>query len=310
MMRFPHQPRCGAALLLVLWAVAILSFAVLWAADLVNIELSTGSTESKGMAARQLALSGVALGLHPQVTREDFALLNQEIRPDEKLQVRIRGEGARLNINETLAARDTLVLKNLFTAWGLAPDAADVLIDRLTDWIDDDIGRQLNGAEQSDYEALGIVDAPANRPFRSVAEMGRVLGMEELTAVNPNWRDAFTIFGDGKIDVNEAGADVLQAVTGLTPEMASEIVRARAGPDGVEGTEDDLRYESVDQLKGWLAASAYPAEQVGARLTTESTVKRIDSRGIVGDCERVISVVAQSGEGGATGNKYLLWEEN
>jgi general secretion pathway protein K len=309
MIRIALRHERGTALLLVLWAVAILSFAVLWVADLVNIELSFGSAEAKGMAARQIALSGVALGLHPQVERDDYALLDREIRPGERLRVRVRGEGARLNINESLAARDTLVLKNLFVIWGLPPDAADVLIDRLTDWIDDDIGRQLNGAEESEYEALGIPDAPANRPFRSVAEMGRVLGMEDLAALNPNWREAFTIFGDGKIDVNEAGPDVLQSVTGLTPEMTADIIRARSGPDGVEGTEDDLRFESVDQLKGWLTASSYPADQVAARLTTESTVKRIDSRGIVGDLERVISVVAESGEGGQASN-FLLWEEN
>ncbi|MFM8230254.1 MAG: hypothetical protein ACKOAL_03430, partial [Chthoniobacterales bacterium] len=70
----------------------------------------------------------------------------------------------------------------------------------------------------------------------------------------------------------------------------------------------DLRFETVDQLNGWLTASSYPAAQAAARLTTESTVKRIDSRGIVGDCERVISVVAESGEGGQ-GSSYLLWEE-
>ena len=301
------SPR-GAALLLVLWAIAILSFAVLWVADLVNLELATKSAEARGMAARQIALSGVALGLHPQVTREDIALLNREVRPGEMMRVRIRGEGARFNINQLLAQQDRLVLKNLFVLWGLDSDAADILIDRLTDWVDDDIGRQLNGAEQTEYEAAGIVGAPANRPFRSVGEMGRVLGMEELTAVKPNWRDAFTIFGDGKIDVNEAESDVLQTATGLTPEMTADIVRVRLGPDGEEGTEDDLRFESVDQLNGWLTASSYPAGQAAARLSTESTVKRIDSRGIVGDSERLISVVAESGEGGQVSN-YLLWEE-
>jgi hypothetical protein len=96
----------GAALLLVLWAIAILSFAVLWVADLVNLELATKSAEARGMAARQIALSGVALGLHPQVTREDLALLNREVRPGEMMRVRIRGEGARFNINQLLAQQD------------------------------------------------------------------------------------------------------------------------------------------------------------------------------------------------------------
>lgn len=298
----------GAALLLVLWAVAILSFAVLWVADLVNLELATRSADARGMAARQIALSGVALGLHPQVTREDIELLNREVRPGEVMRVRIRGEGARFNINLLLAQQDRMVLKNLFVLWGLDSDAADILIDRLTDWVDDDIGRQLNGAEQAEYEAAGISDAPANKPFRSVDEMSRVLGMEELTAIRPDWREAFTIFGDGKIDVNEAGPEVLQAATGLTPEMAADIIRVRVGPDGEENTEDDLRFESTDQLNGWLTASAYPADQAAARLAVESAVKRIDSRGIVGDCERRISVVANSGEGGQ-GASYLLWEE-
>lgn len=299
----------GTALLLVLWAVAILSFAVLWVADLVNIELVAGAAEARNMAARQLALSGVALGVHPQVTREDVELLNREVRPGETMRVRIRGEGARFNINQLLASQDRMVLKNLFTLWGLGSDESDILIDRLTDWVDNDIGRELNGAEQAEYEALGIIDAPANRPFRSVAEMGRVLGMEELAAVNPNWRGAFTVFGDGRIDINEAGPQVLQVATGLSPEMVADIIRTRLGPDGEENTEDDLRFESLDQLGGWLTASSYPAEQVVDRLTAESSVKRIDSRGTVGECERVISVVTESGEGGQTGT-FLLWEEN
>jgi len=304
--RFSTSVR-GAALLLVLWAIAVLSFSVLWVSDLVNTEMESGSADVRGLAARELALSGVALGLHPQVTREDTALLDREIRPGERLRVRIRGEGGRFNINQLLAAQDTVVLKNLFILWGLSNDEADVLLDRLIDWVDNDIGRRLNGAEKAEYEAAGIVDAPANRPFRSVDEMGRVLGMDALVAVHPGWREAFTIFGDGKIDVNEADSDVLQAATGLTPELVADILRMRRGGDEVEPSEDDVRFEDIQQLNGWLQASTLPPAQVAERLTTESKVKRIDSRGIVGECERLISVVAETGEGQST--NYLLWEE-
>jgi general secretion pathway protein K len=301
-------PARGAALLLVLWAIAVLSFAVLWVADLVSIELDSGAADAKRFAARQIALSGVALGLHPQVTREDVALLNQDLDDGGKLRVRIRGEGARFNINALLAEQDRLTLKNLFILWGLSNDEADVLFDRLTDWVDDDAGRQLNGAERADYEAMGIVDAPANRPFRSVDEMGRVMGMEILADRHPGWREAFTVFGDGRIDVNEAGPDVLQAVTGLTPEMVEDILRLRRGGDETEPSEDDVRFESVEQLGGWLQASSLPPDRVAARLTTESAVKRIDSRGLVDDCEVLISVVAAAGDGGQR-TDYLLWEE-
>ena len=307
-MKLPPAAARGAALLLVLWAIAVLSFAVLWVADLVGLELESGAAGAKRLAARQIALSGVALGLHPQVTREDVALLNQDLDDGGKLRVRIRGEGARFNINALLAEQDRITLKNLFILWGLSNDEADVLFDRLTDWVDDDAGRQLNGAERADYEAMGIVDAPADRPFRSVDEMGRVLGMEILAERNPAWREAFTVFGDGRIDVNEAGPDVLQAVTGLTPEMVGDILRLRRGGDEIEPSEDDVRFESVEQLGGWLQTSPLPLDRVVARLTTESAVKRIDSRGLVDDCEVLISVVTAAGDGGQP-TEYLLWEE-
>lgn len=307
-MKPPPAAARGAALLLVLWAIAVLSFAVLWVADLVGLELESGAAGAKRLAARQIALSGVAFGLHPQVTREDVALLNQDLDDGGKLRVRIRGEGARFNINALLAEQDRITLKNLFILWGLSNDEADVLFDRLTDWVDDDAGRELNGAERADYEAMGIVDAPADRPFRSVDEMGRVMGMEVLAERNPGWREAFTVFGDGRIDVNEAGPDVLQAVTGLTPEMVGDILRLRRGGDEIEPSEDDVRFESVEQLGGWLQTSPLPPDRVTARLTTESAVKRIDSRGLVDDCEVLISVVTAAGDGGQP-TEYLLWEE-
>ncbi len=300
----PH----GAALLLVLWAIAVVSFVVVWLASAIDLELQSGASDASGFKARQLALSGVALGLHPQVKRDDTDLLNREFEDGSRMEVRIRGEGARLNINQLLAQQDRPTLKNLFILWGLSNDEADVLIDRLTDWVDNDIGRQLNGAEEAEYLAAGITDAPANRPFRSVDEMGRVMGMELLAEAHPAWRDAFTIFGDGKVDVNEASADVLRVVTGLNAEMVDGILLQRIGPDGIEPSEDDFRFEDIKQLDGWLQSSGLPAGQAAARLTTESTVKRIDSRGFVGDFERQISVVAGPSEGGQPVD-YLLWEE-
>lgn len=301
-----HSP--GAALLLVLWGIAVVSFAVVWLATSIDLELESGASSVSGFKARQIALSGVALGLHPQVKREDTELLNREFEDGSRMEVRIRGEGARLNINRLLGSRDRVILKNLFILWGLSNDEADVLIDRLIDWVDDDIGRQPNGAEAAEYLAAGIPDAPPNRPFRSVEEMGRVLGMEMLEAVHPGWRDAFTIFGDGKVDVNEAPADILQATTGLGPDAVEALLAYRRGGDGAEPSEDDVRIEKVDELKLYLQTSNLPYDEVAQRLTTESAVKRIDSSGFVGDFERRISVVSQSREGGQPA-EYLLWEE-
>jgi general secretion pathway protein K len=299
----------GAALLLVLWAITVVSFAVLWMANVVNIELETTVSDSAGLRARQIAVSGVAIGLHPQVDREDAELLNRDFGAGERMEVRIRGEGARFNINQLLQQQDRMTMLNLFTLWGLNADEANALIDKLIDWVDEDEFRTgFGGAELAEYEMAGIPDAPANRPFRSVREMARVLDMEKLAALKPDWYESFTIFGDGLIDVNEADGQVLQAATGITPEMAEGILQQRRGPDNVEPSEDDFRFEDVAQVAGWLSGSTLPTEQVAAKLTTESSVKRIDSRGIVGERSRSISVVAGSGEDGE-GTTYLLWEE-
>ena len=300
----------GAALMLVLWAIAVVGFAVVWLASIVGTELETGAADSSGLRARLIAISGVALGLHPQVEPDDTELLNRDFGGGEEMHVRIRGEGGRLNINQLLEQRDRNTLQNIFVLWGMNSDDADRLIDKLIDWVDDDAGRGLNGAEQAEYEEAGIADAPANRPFRSVGEMQRVLDMDKLASVKPDWADYFTIFGDGRIDVNEASAEVLQAATGIAPEAAAALVRYRAGDDGIEPSEDDFKFEDLKQAAGWLQSSRVPAADVTARLSTESAVKRIDSRGVVGDREIRISVVAtQSGESGDETN-YLLWEEN
>lgn len=299
----------GAALLLVLWAITVVSFAVLWVAGVVNLELETSVSESTGLRARQIAVSGVALGLHPEVKREDTEVLNRDFGSGERMEVRIRGEGARFNINRLVKQQDRVTMLNLFTLWGLDDNTANALIDKLADWVDeDDFRTGFGGAEIGEYQAAGINDAPANRPFRSVQEMSRVLDMEKLAEVKPDWAETFTVFGDGRIDVNEAGADVLQAAAGITPEMAEGILRQRRGDDGIEPSEDDTRFENMTQLAGWLTASTLPPDQVAAKLATESSVKRIDSRGIVGERSWLISVVAGSGDGGGP-PVYLLWEE-
>jgi hypothetical protein len=94
----PRTTISGAALLLVLWAITVISFAVLWAANVVNLELETTISDSAGLRARQIAVSGVALGLHPQVKREDTELLNRDFGAGERMEVRVRGEGA-ISIN-------------------------------------------------------------------------------------------------------------------------------------------------------------------------------------------------------------------
>ena len=58
-------------------------------------------------------------------------------------------------------------------------------------------------------------------------------------------RDVFTPFSDGRININTADANVLQLIPGVDETTAEAIIKTRAGPDGVDGTEDDTPFQNT-----------------------------------------------------------------
>lgn len=60
--------------------------------------------------------------------------------------------------------------------------------------------------------------------------------------------DLFTAVGARQININTAGAAVLQLLPGVDPNLAAAIIQRRAGYDGVEGTLDDMPFASVGEL--------------------------------------------------------------
>ena len=63
--------------------------------------------------------------------------------------------------------------------------------------------------------------------------------------------EIFTPFSNGQINVNTADVNVLQMIPGVDAAMADAIVKQRAGPDGVDGTEDDTPFSNPGQLGGF-----------------------------------------------------------
>ncbi len=99
-----------------------------------------------------------------------------------------------------------------------------------------------------DYEALGYLNRPYNRPFYSLAEMRLVRGMEQLERVYPNWQDWFTVWSSGGLDVNEAEPELLARAAEVSI-VDAEAVRDRVlGPDMERGTEDDMPFNSSAEV--------------------------------------------------------------
>ena len=71
----------------------------------------------------------------------------------------------------------------------------------------------------------------------------------------PDWTNFFTIWGDGKIDVNLADADTIALVGGVTAATANQFVKYLSGPDGKPFTLDDRIYNNMDEVRAALGMS-------------------------------------------------------
>ncbi|MBI4024402.1 MAG: general secretion pathway protein GspK [Verrucomicrobia bacterium] len=301
----PPSSGRGSALLMVLWAMILMSVVVLGLVELVTLNQDEFVARARDFRALQLAECGLAVGLHPNVEDGD-EVLKQPVAPGEKFEVRLTSEGARLQINHLLATNQRAILIALFEKWGVPSADAGAAVDCLSDWVDADDLEHLNGAERDDYTAVGRPGYPPNRPFRSVEEMALVRGMDIVAAKKPDWDTCFTIWSDGKLDVNEASAELIEVVCGVTPQQAEALVSRRWGSDGKPGTDDDFRYKDLNQVRLVLGMADPDFQLVAGRLTLQDPTRRIESTGIVGEYRKTLMVVVRRN---VNPPQYLAWLE-
>ncbi|MCP5553689.1 MAG: general secretion pathway protein GspK [Akkermansiaceae bacterium] len=287
-----HRSRRGAALVAVLWLMGVLALLVFGLAKFVSLD-SAWVTSLRGESeARHLAESGLAVGVHPAIDSGD-PLLQREMPDGGSYVVRLISEESRLPLNVLLEKSDTAVLRQLFLEWGVEGQHASHAADSLADWVDKDDLVRLNGAEDAVYQARGG-QGPANAPFRSLDEVALVSGMDAVAAANPRWRDAFTLWSDGRLNLREASADLIVAATGAQRARAGSWVLTRAGRDGIPGTVDDPPAPDLAEVLGLLGASVTP-EQL-ERFTLEGATRRIESLGRFGRWNFLIAQISRDGQ--------------
>lgn len=283
--------RCGSALLLSLWALAIMSFAIMGAIGVVSVRLDEDLARQREARALELAESGLALASHPNVRRGE-SILKKEFTPAESFSVDLSSEAARVQINACLAdPKKRPILERLFNLWGLKNAEIDIVIDCLADWVDANDIKRINGAESADYEATGQKGYPPNRAFESVEEMALVKNMNLLEKAKPDWRDYFTVWSDGKIDLNEASAEVIAAACNISLGQAQSLIAKRNGVDGLPNTPDDVRYTDTNQVRIALGMSQQNFQSVADHVTLESALRRVISTGKVGPYQKTLSVL-------------------
>jgi type II secretory pathway component PulK len=300
------QPsRRGSALIIVLWTLLILGMAVFGVVELVELSVDHTGFGERALDARGLALTGVAIGLNPQLLKDD-PLLNQVPTQGRQFQATIGSEGARLNLNYVLLSKHKEILLNLFTQWGLQMDQAQHAADCLYDWCTPGDLKSLNGAKADDYARANLPQRPTYKAFDSWAEVELVMGFDAVEAARPNWQDELTLWSSGPLNVSEAPADLIAAIFSIDPKRVEYFTKARNGRDGIPGTADDVPVSNVTQLAGQLGISSLALSTLGSQVDFNDPNRRIESVGVSNGTQVKISVVTRLN---SSPIQYFLWSE-
>ena len=278
--------RRGAALLLVMWLVALLAMLVGAFALSAQIERLQGRVLYRGVVGDQAARAGLEYALLRVGDGDPDTAWVPDGRPYDwdfggvPVQVRVVDESGKVDLN----AADQGLLAALMEVLGADPDQAATLAAAIEDWRDaDDLGQVAGAAEGPQYAAAGLPYGPKNDWFGTVSELELILGMPpELAArMVPH----VTVHGAMPVpDQRFASGPVLQAM-GVDPAP----VLAQRQPD-----------------PALPAGPAFPV--VGGGTGTYS----IDSRARLADGRQArLQVVVRAGGASLPGAAYvpLSWKE-
>ena len=292
----------GAALMLSLWALFLLSAMVIsWAFD-IDSRLALSGNANRLLAAEAMACSGAEIALHPSI-QPSSPNLRRQMGDRESYEVRIVGEGGRLNLNWLTMGEDPArvgILRRYLELKGVDLNERNTMMDALLDWVEPNTGlHRLNAPpETDDYH-------PAHAPLASVDELKRVSGWGEFTSM-PGWDDDFTINSSGPIDLAWASRNVLRSLPGMRDDFVDRFLQLRRGPDGIDGTADDYPFNNLADIQAALGFSAEQFQQIAALVGFKDQVFRIASLGKSGDVTRSVQMVVRKG---GTVPQLISWKE-
>ena len=274
----------GAALLLVLWLIALLTALVGAFALNARIEALQGRVLSGGMQAQEVARAGIEYALVRLADTEPTTRWIADGRSypwgfaGSRVEISVVDETGKVDLNQAQAP----MLSALMQAVGVERDLAERLAGAIVDWRDPDSLTQVaGGAEDPDYAAAGLRYGAKDAPFETLGEVEQVLGMtpQVFERIEPH----LTIYsGRAQPDQRYAQGPVLVAL-GLDPES---LLAQRAGT-------------GVTPPAGLLMATGSGTYSVASRARLP------DGR------EAVLRTVVRAGGGLVPGSAYttLRWQE-
>ena len=298
---FHGSTRRGAALMLALWALFLLSAMIITYTLDIDGRITLSGNANRALEAVAMACSGSEVAMHPRSSRDRPALQGR-VGNHQSYAARITGEGGRLNLNWLVAGENPQrleLLRRFLESKGIDLNERDHMIDCLLDWVDPDNLVRLNGAETTENYK------PANHLFTRLDDLRKVKGWGEFTS-NPGWDDYFTVNSTGPIDLAWASRDILVALPGMTPEIVDRFLKVRSGEDGIDGTADDPPFKSLEDVRIALGLNPEQFKQFTGLVSFRDPVLRVVSVGKSGDVTRVVQIVFRK-TGGVP--QLITWKE-
>ena len=236
----------------------------------------------------EAGFAGFAFGEGDGAGRVWLLLPSSDPGDGRELRHGICDEASKLDVNT--ATRDQLLA---------LPGITEEAVDGILDWRDEDDELRELGAESPYYNSLEPGYEAKNGPIDDLSELLMIHGITsemywgpaggqdgygsrlhrsfeslDTTGTLPyavGMADLFTCVSSGLININTADMTALQLIPLVDENLARAIIRERSGLDEMEGTEDDLPYQSVAELA--RAEGMYP--ELLSQMTRYCTTKSL-----------------------------------
>jgi type II secretory pathway component PulK len=229
------------------------------------------------------------------------------------------------NINSPTSATE---IRQALTLMGVDADSMSVVSDSIQDWVQPGDAPRVAGAKSEYYQGFnppynckeapiddmselllvkGIWDHPeiywggSVTNHQPAAFQQHQLGFGAAPGQTPDYpfglKDLFTPFSIGLINVNTADANVLQLIPGVDANTADAILKLRAGPDGADGTDDDLPFQNVNQVAA-AGINAAAVQNLGRYCTVRSSTFEVTVTARLNDYKRDYKAILYRPPGG------------
>lgn len=229
-----------------------------------------------------------------------------------QISIQIRDTERLLNINRE--ARNPLLMDLALARAGADATDTAIISGALADWMDrDEFAQAGNGAESEHYLSLDPPYRAKNGPIDDVRELLLVRGVTPSIFWGPSFQstalgtgsdpaaivpkrdskgssaglvEVFTALSTGRVNINTAPPGVLSLLLGGDESLAEQVIRIRAGQDGIDGTEDDQPARSVGEIARLLGPAAAMGQD---RFVTQSMTFEIRTTARLGPAKRRFS---------------------